>query len=173
MNEEQLNSRAEYEKEILSQPDSSFLWIKYISYVMESEGIQNARAIAERALRVVNFSNEKEKVNLWTAYLNLEFHFGDPEQLKAIFKRGCSACKAKLLYFKLIDIYRKSDKKEDMMQLAKQMAQKFKQSSKCWVEVIRCAMETDPQQVKTLIQRGLQCLKKKKHVILLQNYGRL
>jgi rRNA biogenesis protein RRP5 len=30
----------------------------------------------ERALRVINFVNEDEKLNLWTAYINLEFHFG-------------------------------------------------------------------------------------------------
>lgn len=62
---------------------------------MESEGIENARQIMERALRVINFNNEVEKLNLWNAYLNLEYHFGQEERLISIFKRGCQSCNPK------------------------------------------------------------------------------
>ena len=68
--------RAEFEKEILANPNSSELWVRFASSVMEKEGIENARQIMERALRVINFNNESEKLNLWNAYLNLEYHFG-------------------------------------------------------------------------------------------------
>ena len=43
----------------------------------------------ERGLRVINFNNESERLNLWTAYLNLEFNFGSEDNLIAIFKRRC------------------------------------------------------------------------------------
>lgn len=43
---------------------------------MESEGIENARGVMERALRVINFVNDNDRLNLWTSYLNLELYFG-------------------------------------------------------------------------------------------------
>ena len=59
---------------------------------MEKEGLEDARAVMERALRVINFSNDSERLNLWTAYLNLEFHFGTEEKLITLFKKACNAC---------------------------------------------------------------------------------
>lgn len=68
-------------RNILSNPNSSILWIEFAAFVTESEGIENARAIMQKALRVINFANEVERLNLWTAYLNLEFNFGTEEHL--------------------------------------------------------------------------------------------
>jgi len=62
---------------------------------MESEGIEHARSIMERALRVINFTNENERLNLWTSYINLEFHFGTEERLINVFKNACNACNSK------------------------------------------------------------------------------
>jgi rRNA biogenesis protein RRP5 len=53
---------------------------------MEREGVEKARAVMERALRVINFSNDVERLNLWTAYLNLEFHFGSEERVIILFR---------------------------------------------------------------------------------------
>lgn len=48
---------------------------------MEKEGIENAREIAERALKRISFKNENDKLNVWTAYMNLESNFGDEAHL--------------------------------------------------------------------------------------------
>lgn len=76
-------------RKILSDPNSSVVWIEFVAYAAENEGIESARNVIERALRVINFSNEIERLNLWTAYLNLEFNFGSEDNLITIFKRGC------------------------------------------------------------------------------------
>ena len=44
---------------------------------MEKEGIESAREIVERALKRISFKNENDKLNVWTAYMNLENNFGD------------------------------------------------------------------------------------------------
>lgn len=105
---------------------------------MEKEGIQSAREITERALRVINFKNENDKLNLWTAFLNLEHNFGDEKSLVKVFERAKASCKPKNVYFKLLEIYRKDTSKYDLLfQLSKNMAAKFKHSSKCWVEHLK------------------------------------
>lgn len=45
---------------------------------MEKEGLDSARSICERALNVINYRLDNEKLNLWTAYFNLEYNFGEP-----------------------------------------------------------------------------------------------
>ena len=60
----------------MKNPNSSYVWIQYIAFKFEKEGIEKSRQLIERALRNINFRNETEKLNLWTAYLNLEFAFG-------------------------------------------------------------------------------------------------
>lgn len=61
---------------ILNNPNSSYIWISFAAFNMEKSGIDKARKTVERALKTINFRNENEKLNLWTAYLNLEFNFG-------------------------------------------------------------------------------------------------
>lgn len=77
----QPESRDDFEKLILKNPNSSYVWIQFIAWVIEKEGIVSAREITERALRVINFKNENEKLNIWTAFLNLEHNFGDEKSL--------------------------------------------------------------------------------------------
>ena len=81
---EDINSIASndgFERFILRNPNSSFLWIRYVAFRMENEDILASRITMERALRVINFQNEKEKLNLWLAFINLEYAFGEEETL--------------------------------------------------------------------------------------------
>lgn len=48
---------------------------------MEKSGIEQARQVIERALRVINFRNETDKLNIYTAFLNLENTFGSEPTL--------------------------------------------------------------------------------------------
>jgi len=52
-----------------------------MAHAMESEGIEEARAVAERALKVINFRCEVDKLNVWTAYFNLEHLYGSEQRL--------------------------------------------------------------------------------------------
>lgn len=86
----------------------------------------------ERALRVINFRNENDKLNVWTSYMNLEHNFGTEQTLVEIFKRALESCKPKSVYFKLLEIYKNSNKLNLMLQISKNMVAKFKRSSKAW-----------------------------------------
>lgn len=79
--EAQPEQRDDFEKLVLKNPNSSYVWIQFMAWVIEKEGIQAAREVTERALRVINFKNENEKLNLWTAFMNLEHNFGDEKSL--------------------------------------------------------------------------------------------
>jgi len=40
MNNKECNSIDEYERNIISDPNNSYIWINYIAYKMETEGIE-------------------------------------------------------------------------------------------------------------------------------------
>ncbi|EGR29983.1 programmed cell death 11, putative [Ichthyophthirius multifiliis] len=178
----------DYEKLVLKNPNSSYIWIQYIAFVMENENIYQAREIIERALKVINFANENEKLNLWTAYLNLEHNFGDSKSLIKVFERAKQLCKPKSVYLKLLEIYKKDENKQDLLfQLSKNMIQKFKHSSKCWIEhlknviIYRNQITKNKQEFKLnqshdpkeVLKRALVCLKKAKHITVLSQYAKL
>lgn len=61
-----------YEQLVRASPNSSFVWIKYMAFLLSIADVEKARAIAERALQTINFKEEEEKLNVWVALFNLE-----------------------------------------------------------------------------------------------------
>jgi rRNA biogenesis protein RRP5 len=103
-------SVADYERQLLGQPNSSSLWIQYMAFQLQLNEIDKARAIAERALKTIHIREEEEKMNVWIALLNLENTFGTDESVEEVFKRGCQYNDAKEMHEKLASIYIDSEK---------------------------------------------------------------
>lgn len=56
MDEERLpETEDDYERLILKNPNDSTVWINFMAFSMEKEGIKSARNIVERALKVIHF----------------------------------------------------------------------------------------------------------------------
>jgi len=53
-----VDSKEGYERLILRNPNSSYLWIRYLAFMMKIEGVKAARKVIEKALRTINFENE-------------------------------------------------------------------------------------------------------------------
>ncbi|CAL9106399.1 unnamed protein product [Musa textilis] len=54
----------EFEKLIRVSPNCSFVWIKYMAYIISLADIEKARSIAERALRTINIRVGRETQHL-------------------------------------------------------------------------------------------------------------
>ncbi len=72
-------SNADFERLLLGSPNSSYLWVQYMSFQLQLSEIDKARDIARRALRTINFREEQEKLNIWIALLNIENVYGTEE----------------------------------------------------------------------------------------------
>lgn len=44
-----------FERLLLSSPDSSLLWLQYMAFQLQATQIEQARTIAERALKTISF----------------------------------------------------------------------------------------------------------------------
>jgi rRNA biogenesis protein RRP5 len=100
-------SAADYERLLLSHPDSSYTWIKYMAFCMSLGEVEKARGVAQRALDTINIREQGEKFNVWVAWLNLEAVYGSPTPEAAVselFQKALQYTDQKKLYLALLDI---------------------------------------------------------------------
>ena len=105
-------SNADFERLLLGAPNSSYLWIQYMSFQLPLSEVDKAREIARRAIKTINFREEKERLNVWIALLNLENVYGTDESLDAVFKEAARANDSKTVHLRLAAIFDQSDKPE-------------------------------------------------------------
>lgn len=103
-------SNADFERLLLGSPNSSYLWVQYMSFQIPLSEIDKAREIGRRAIKTINFREEQERLNIWIALLNLENIYGTDESLEAIFKEAARANDSKTVHLKLAAIFEQSDK---------------------------------------------------------------
>lgn len=84
----QPTSTNEFERALLSSPNSSFLWIQYMSFHLQLHEIDQARKIGRKALEKMNYREEEEKLNVWMALVNLEIGFGSEQTMEKVFKEA-------------------------------------------------------------------------------------
>jgi len=105
-------STADFERVLLGSPNSSYLWIQYMSFQLQLSEIERAREVAKRALNTINFREERERLNVWIALMNLENVYGTDESLESVFRDAARHCEPKAVYLKLASILEESNKHE-------------------------------------------------------------
>lgn len=103
-------SASDFERLLLGQRDSSSLWVQYMAFQLQLSDIEEARKIAERALKEISIREQEEKMNVWVAYLNLENAYGSDETVEEIFKRACEVNDGQQIHERLTSIYIQSGK---------------------------------------------------------------
>ncbi|KAL8459787.1 hypothetical protein ACS0TY_031636 [Phlomoides rotata] len=159
-------STDEFEKLIRSSPNSSFIWIKYMEFMVALADIEKARSIAERALRTINIREESEKLNIWVAYFNLENEHGNPpeEAVSKVFQRALQYCDPKKVHLALLGMYERTEQHKLADVLLDKMTRKFKKSCKVWLRKIQLFFKTNSDGVQSVVNRALMCLPRHKHI---------
>lgn len=98
-------SNADFERLLLGSPNSSFLWVQYMSFQLQLSEVQKARDVARRAVKTIDYREEQERLNIWIALLNLENVYGTEETLDTTFKEAARANEAKTVYLRLAAIF--------------------------------------------------------------------
>ncbi|XP_066517483.1 protein RRP5 homolog isoform X2 [Hoplias malabaricus] len=167
-------SSSAFERLLLSSPDSSLLWLQYMAFHLQATQIEQARAVAERALKTISFREEQEKLNVWVALLNLENMYGTEESLQNVFERATQYCEPLPVYQQLADIYAKSDKIKEAETLYKNMVKRFRQEKAVWQSYGSFLLrQGQSHAANALLQRALQSLSTQDHVDLIIKFARL
>ena len=163
----------EFERRLLGSPNSSMLWIQYMSVLIKSMELDAARSLAQRALQTISIRAESEKLNIWIALMNLEHAYGTEASLKATFERACVYNDSKAVHLALAKIYEESAKAEQPETIktvedfyANNLMKKYRQSCKVWVNLAQFlfTVKKDNAGARKLLSQALQALPRRKHM---------
>lgn len=163
----------EFEKRLVGSPNSSLLWIKYISTILKLTDLSRARALTERAFSTVSFREEQEKLNIWVAYMNMEHLYGTPESLRRVVERAAVYCDARTVYMQLAKIYVAAEARLEAEETFKTLTRKFGQSCKVWLAYAEFLYERDLGGARKLLTTALRILPKRKHVKVTVKFAQL
>lgn len=156
-------SNADFERILLGSPDSSYVWIQYMSFQLQISEIDKAREIGRRAFKTINFREEQERLNVWIALLNLENVYGTDDSLDAIFKEAARANDSKTIYLRLASILEQSEKHDKAVEQYKKTCKKFGASSKVWAMFAEFYLKAgNLEEARKLLPRSFQSLEKRK-----------
>ncbi|CAB1344590.1 unnamed protein product, partial [Coregonus sp. 'balchen'] len=165
---------ASFERLLLSSPDSSLLWLQFMAFHLQATQIEQARAVAERALKTISFREEQEKLNVWVALLNLENLYGTEESLQKVFERAVQYCEPMPVYQQLADIYAKCQKTKEAEGLYKTMVKRFRQDKAVWLSYGTFLLQQGQSDAaNALLQRAIKSLPIKDNVDLIAKFAQL
>ncbi|KAG5357504.1 rRNA biogenesis protein [Yarrowia sp. C11] len=158
-------SVGDYERLLVGNPNSSVLWISYMSFVMQLSELEKAREIAQRALKTISYRDEDEKLNVWLALLNLENTFGTPESTDKTFKDAAQYMDAETIYMKMADIYAASDKNDKADEVYAKAVKKFSGSMEAWIKYATFLFDNNQaDKGRVLLDRATKALPKRDHL---------
>ncbi|KAJ6574923.1 hypothetical protein B0H19DRAFT_619152 [Mycena capillaripes] len=167
-------SNADFERVLLGSPNSSYLWVQYMSFQLQLSEVEKAREIARRALQTINFREEQEKLNVWIALLNLENAYGTDETVETTFKEAARANDSKTIHLRLALIFDQSDKSAKAEEQYQRTCKKFGQSSKVWTLFSEYYLRKgNVEDSRKLLPRCLQSLDKRKHLKTISRFAQL
>ncbi|KAJ2456350.1 rRNA biogenesis protein rrp5 [Coemansia sp. RSA 2336] len=174
LSEQAPKSANDFERLVMGSPDSSFVWIQFMTYYLSQSEIDQAREVAERALKTISPREEQEKMNVWVALLNLEQHFGSNETLDNVLKRALQYMNPKHVYLQMAKIYERADQIADAERMHKIAISKFSESCKVWVLYgLLCLKNDKVTESRDLLARALRSLPKRKHVKAITQFGQM
>lgn len=175
-----INTRApqstrDFERLIIGNPNSSILWMNYMSFQLQLSELDKAREIGERALKTINYTEEQEKLNIWIALLNLENSFGSEDSLEDVFKRSCQYMDSLTMHQKLASIFTMSESFDKLDELNKKMFKKFGPTNvQIWVNYATNLLDRKlNNQCHEVLAKALQALPKRDHIEVVKKFAQL
>ncbi len=156
-------SSADFERALLGSPNSSYLWVQFMSFQLELSEVDKARQIGRRALESIAYREEEEKLNVWIALLNLENMHGTSQSLDKLFKEAVQYNDAKTVHLRMAAILERTEKPEAAEEIYQKAVKKFSQSSKVWTLFAEfCFHRGEVDVARALLPRSLKSLPARK-----------
>ena len=173
------------QKNVLEHPHSSENWIRLIAYYVEKGSVEEARKQTKKALAVVSFTSEMEKLNLWKSFINLEFNYGSGKSLLDIYRQASCACGLEHICQHLLALFKAKGMFEAGDFYVKDLLKKSKDRFLAWKIALGFYVDWREQhkdkegereaeeQVKEILRRALQSLPLNRHIEFISQYAKL
>jgi len=187
--DENPETSADFERLLASDPNNSESWIKYMAFHLSLADIDSARSIANRAFDRIEFRQEREKLNVWTALLTLELKYGSSKSLQDTIDRACQHNNPKQVYMRVCEMLEREveaaktgnassvDEVEAINRADEMFARackKFKSKKTVWISHLTYLLKNGRHtEAHALLKRALLSLAQYKHVETMSKFAQL
>jgi rRNA biogenesis protein RRP5 len=180
--DERPETSADFERLLASDPNSSENWIKYMAFHLSLADIESARAVANRAFDKIEFRQEGEKLNVWTALLTLENKYGTPKSFNDAIARASQHNNPKQVYLRVCEMLEKDvdnshgdsgivSRADEMFE---KMCKKFKSKKTVWIAHFKYLLKSNRhEEAHELLKRSFKSLPEYKHVEAMSKFAQL
>lgn len=150
----------QFERKLLLDKNSSFLWIKYMAFYLDTAEVSKARSVAKKAIATINFREENEMLNVWMAYLNLEIKFGSMDSYQEILRESTQRNDSFQVYLRTLKILLESEKIEEANKIVDVLRKKFRPKPEMWLNVSEAyLLMKNERMAKEILPKSLLSLK--------------
>lgn len=162
----QLTSCDDFDRMVLANPDSSAVWLQYMAFHLQATEIEKARAVAQRAIKLISYREEQEKLNVWLGLLNLENLYGTSETLKSALDQALLQNDAYKVRLHMVRLYAENSKHKELESEVRLVVKKFKDTPGMWQDLGATLMNLGfAEKARSILQQALQILKNKKDTV--------
>lgn len=171
--DENPETAADFERLLASDPNNSERWIRYMAYYLSLADMEGCRRVAARALDRIDFRQEGEKLNIWTALLTMELKFGG--DFEATIDKACGQNNPKQVYLRVCELLEKQGGgAERADKMYEKMCKKFRSKKTVWVAHLSYLLKRGRhQKAHALLKRALLSLPSYKHVETMSKLAQL
>lgn len=175
LSENKLETDADFERALMSAPNSSYFWSRWVAQKVHEGDLKKARAIADRALTKIDDREMDEKFNVWVVYLNLERQYGTRESFSVLLNKAQTMSKPKPIAAEAIKMLLKADRRQEAEEVFQRILRKYKHCMSSWVNwaVYHFESKKNPEQARDILNKSLKSLAPRKHLKLLAKFAQL
>lgn len=179
----------DFERLLAGDPNSSEIYIRYMAHHLSLSDIDAARAVAERAFQRIEFRQEGEKLNVWTALLALELKYGSEQSVQNAMDRASNQNNPKQVYLRVCEMLEKDVHKFDLLSskskgfeealqragdMYKKMCKKFRGKKTVWVAHMRFLLKLGKHSdAHDVLKKSIRSLPNYKHVTVMAKLAQL
>lgn len=157
----------QFDRFLMMDKNNSFIWIKYMAFYLDTAEIAKSRAIAKKAIASINFREEKELLNVWVAYLNLEIRFGSNETFEEVLREATQRNDPFKVYSKTLKILLHTEKFVEANKIIETLRKKHRPNPEMWLQVAEAFLVMKNEKMaKEMLPKSLLSLKEQEREFL-------
>lgn len=150
----------QFERALMKDKNSSFMYIKYMAFHLETSEVQKARTIGKKAVATINFREEKELLNVWIALLNLEIRYGTDETYNEVLREAAQRNDPFKVYSQTLSILLEVEKFEEATKIVEILKKKYKSLPETWLQIGESYLKMrDEKLAKEILPKSLLSIK--------------
>ncbi|XP_063696691.1 protein RRP5 homolog [Culicoides brevitarsis] len=159
------SSVLDFDRLLTLNPDNGKLWIQYMQFHMKTFDIEKARGVGQRAIKVINYRNEKDKIKIWIELLRIEISHGTPDSFNILFREAVLRNQPLKIYSNTLSILIETNKLSQINGLLGQLLKKYKAHVETWLIAAEIYYRIGLQSsAKDLLEKAHKSLPKPEHM---------